>query len=81
MSGGTINLYSIYEEGFVATGESAQAHYIGSATGVDFIDACRNFIAKTGRGEIRKDTNGNEYACDWGCRWFPTLSEAQRSFG
>lgn len=73
--------YSIYEEGFVTSGESATAHYLGHAEGYSFIDACKNFIKLVGRGEIIVDRDGNEYASDWGCRWYPTLEEAQRSFG
>lgn len=73
--------YNIYEEGFQVMEGSATAHYLGTARGETFIDACKNFIRATQHGCIKVDNNGNEYASDWGCRWFPTLEEAQRSFG
>lgn len=73
--------YHIYEEGYRATGESVGAHYVGDAEGKSFIDACKNFIKKNHKGKIKIDSSGNEYASDWGCRWFPTLEEAQKSFG
>lgn len=73
--------YDIYEEGFVVMEGHGRAHYLGSAYGNTFIEACKNLIKVTGQGEIRRDENGNEYACDWGCRWFPTLEEAQKSCG
>jgi len=73
--------YKIYEEGYRATGESVGAHYVGEAEGKSFIDACKNFIKKNNKGKIKIDSFGNEYAADWGCRWFPTLEEAQKSFG
>lgn len=73
--------YEIYEEGFCVMEGSGSAHYLGSAPGKTFLDACKNYIKATGNGEIDVDDNGNEYASDWGCRWFPTLEEAQRSFG
>ena len=76
-----IKTYQIYEEGYRATGESAGAHYVGEAEGKSFIDACKNFIKKNNKGKINIDSHGNEYASDWGCRWFPTLEEAQKSFG
>ena len=60
---------------------SGGARYIGTASGETFLDACKNYIKETGRGEIDVDSDGNEYANDWGCRWYPTLAEAQRSFG
>lgn len=73
--------YNIYEEGFQVMEGSATAHYLGTARGETFIDACKNFIRETQQGCIKIDNDGNEYASDWGCRWFPTLEEAQRSFG
>lgn len=77
--------FEIYEEGFCVMEGCAQAHYVGSAEGEDFLDACKNYIAKNpNAGYIRKfNINGEERecACNWGCRWFPTLAEAQRSFG
>lgn len=77
----TMRTYRIYEEGYRATGESVGAHYVGEATGKSFIDACKNYIEKNKYGRINIDSSGNEYAADWGCRWFPTLKEAQKSFG
>lgn len=73
--------YKIYEEGFMVMEGGASAHYIGDGYGDSFIDACKEYIERTGVGEIRIDDEGREYACDWGCRWFPTLSEAAQSFG
>lgn len=75
-------IFDIYEEGFCINGGSAQAHYIGCAHGKTFLDACKNYIKEhPNSGEIRKDYDGNQFACNWGCRWFPSLSEAQKSFG
>lgn len=85
MEGGKKNdkmkTYHIYEEGYRATGESVGAHYVGDAEGTSFIDACKNYIEQHKKGRINIDSHGNEYASDWGCRWFPTLEEAQKSFG
>lgn len=76
-----MQIFHIYEEGFSVMEGSAGAHYLGTAYGETFIDACKNFIRETQHGCIKVDNDGNEYASDWGCRWFPTLEEAQRSFG
>ena len=80
-----MKIFDIYEEGFIVMEGSAKAHYVGSAEGENFLEACRNYIAKNpGSGYIRSFTvNGEkrEFACSWGCRWFPTLAEAQESFG
>lgn len=76
-----LKMYEIYEEGFQVMEGSARAHYIGSAMGENFLDACQNLIKEIGRGEIKTSRSGRKYAADWGCEWFPTLEEAQRSFG
>ena len=73
--------YEIYEEGFIVPEGSDCARFIGIGRGKNFIEACRDFIKRAGFGEIKKDDKGNEYASAWGCRWFPTLREAQESFG
>ncbi len=73
--------FNIYMEGFVTNGESGKAIFLATSEGDTFIEACKNYIKKTGHGEIRVDKNGNEYASYWGCRWFPTLEEAQEFCG
>lgn len=73
--------FNIYEEGFDTNGEHGKAIFLATAEGNTFIEACENFIKETGCGEIRIDRDGNKYACEWGCRWFPTLAEAQKLCG
>ena len=74
--------YDIYEEGFAFMEGSGHAHYVGEGYGETFLDACKDYISRTGNGEVCVDElTGEEYACDWGCRWFPTFTEALRSFG
>lgn len=78
-----MNKFAIYEEGFMILGMDSpeRAHFLGYARGKTFIDACKQFICDGHPGEICIDRNGIEWAHDWGCRWFPTLEEAQKSFG
>ena len=76
-----MNKFDIFEEGFQVMEGNAKAHYIGFGYGDTFEEACEEYIKRTGRGEKRKKDNGMVYYCDWGCRWFPTLEEAQKSFG
>lgn len=73
-------VFDIYEEGFVVMEGSAKAHHIGQGDGETFLEACKDYIQRTGYGEIEKD-HGREYACNWGCRWYPTLYQAQEKFG
>lgn len=74
-------LFQIYEEGFQMNGDSGCASYVGEAEGESFLDACKNYIKKNKRGEIRKGTNGEKYACDWGCKWYPSELQARETFG
>ena len=81
---GNVKKYEIYEEGYEATGERGYAHYVGSAEGETFLDACKNYIARKGYGEIYDGSHfadGKERAGNWGCYWYPTMKEAQRYFG
>ena len=73
--------FNIYQEGFETNGEHAKAIFLDTAKGDTFIKACKNYIKKTGYGEISVDENGDEYPHEWGCRWFPTLAEAQKNYG
>lgn len=73
--------FEIFEEGFVVMEGETIAHSIGYGYGNTFQEACEEYIKRTGRGERKIDENGNNYYCDWGCKWFPTLKEASKSFG
>lgn len=76
-----IKKIEIFEEGFIVPEGKGIAHSIGYGYGETFEDACEEYIKRTGRGEKRINRSGQIYYCDWGCRWFPTLEEAQKSFG
>lgn len=73
--------FEIWQEGFRVNEGGDVARFVGVGKGKTFIEACRELIARTGFGEIKRDKDGKEYASSWGCRWFSTLEEAQRSFG
>ena len=74
--------YDIYEEGYDATGEARGAIYLGKGEGETFLDACKDYIKKTGYGEIKTNpVTKEEYASNWACKWYPTLEEAQKWFG
>ena len=66
--------YSIWSEGFAATGERGTAMYHGSASGNNFKEACINFFKK----DQYFDKNCLSY---WGCALYEDESDARRSFG
>lgn len=69
-----MNVYSIYMEGYRATGDSATARYVGAGVGHSFLEACRRYYIDSDY----YDPDGNTY---WGCRLFDNLEDAQRRFG
>lgn len=69
-------IWEIYEEGFITNGLSGDSCYIGIGIGDTFLDACKEYINRTHRGEIREKDSGEEYACSWGCEWYPTREQA-----
>ena len=78
---GKDRFWDIYQEGYIDQGSSGVAYYVGCARGKTFLEACENFIKEKGYGEIKEDLMGKKYASNWCCRWFPTLKEAQESYG
>ena len=71
--------YSIFIEGYVATGQAAGAEKIGTALGTTFREAA---IAFSESPEAVGYGNFDEhYLAFWGCRVFNNLEDAQRRFG
>jgi len=71
--------YSIFIEGYVATGQAARAKKIGTALGTTFRNAAITFSESeeaAGYGDFDK-----HYLAFWGCRVFDNLEDAQRRFG
>lgn len=83
--------YEIWIEGYVATGESSRASFIGKAMGETFEEACRNFrepedqfiwgiqVKKKG-GALKLDSH-YPYPSSWACRLYDNETDARRSFG
>ena len=84
--------FQIWMEGFAATGQSQDAHYIGESKGEDFADACNNFtypndiknlsdevIVK--KGDKLKLDEHRDYPCIWACRLYDNETDARKYFG
>lgn len=71
-------LFSIWSEGYIATGNSSGASYHGDCAGTSFKDACINH-AKLNL-VFRKDFDHKRMTL-WGCRLFQDREQAARSFG
>lgn len=77
--------FSVYSEGYAATGERGGATSHGTHWGHDFNDAIKRWKSEGGQDAIylseSHDRWGRTTWSYWGCRLFETLHEAQRSFG
>lgn len=74
--------YSLWVEGFTATGEHGGARHLGDYEGETFEDAVRAWD----RAENARNTWGHLVIDDegcrvWGCQIFDNREDAQRSFG
>lgn len=77
-------LFTVWSEGYQATGESGQAMLIGIEEAQTFPDACE-IVADKWRKAYPKDADHWRGEGDgltlWGCRLFATEDEARRSYG
>ncbi len=69
-----MSAYSVWMEGYSATGDYAPAHCVGHTNAESFRDACVKLL--------KDDTSFNEERLTvWGCRLFTNEAEARESFG
>jgi len=85
--------YEIWIEGFIATGQSQRASFIGKAKGNNFKEACKSFrypenIIREYDGEliVKKGTKLKldkhyKHPSIWACRLFDNEKDARKSFG
>jgi hypothetical protein len=71
-------LYSIWSEGYAATGDFSGATYHGDSYGKGFRDAVYRY-AQTNIS-FSKDLNLKELTL-WGCKLYDNESDARRTFG
>lgn len=80
-----LRAFSVYSEGYAATGEHGGATGHGIHWGSDFNDAIARWKAEGGADAqyLSKSTDrwGRTVWSYWGCRLFDNLHDAQRSFG
>ncbi len=72
--------FSIWTEGYVATGDISCANYHGKFNGETFRDAVEAF-ANTLSSKDREAYIDMEKLSFWGCRFFDNESDARKAFG
>lgn len=75
---GELKTYSIWAEGYRATGESGGASHVGSAQGKTFKKACDNLALTDKPFAAYYDSEAVTY---WGCKLFDNETDARVSFG
>jgi hypothetical protein len=76
----TQRTWSVWAEGFAATGERGVASLLGRFKGETFLEACRACRdANPANRSFFSEKNGNSYY--WGCRLFDNEVEARKRFG
>lgn len=70
--------FEIWCEGYIATGERSGATLLGAAEGLNFQQACDELAITNLHFAKFYDREKLTY---WGCKLFPTLDEARKTFG
>lgn len=70
--------FSVWAEGYRATGESSEANFLGTGRGVDFKSACVELMGRIDSGDKYYNKESNTY---WGCSLFDDECDARSSFG
>lgn len=71
--------WSVWIEGYAATGGSGRATYQGEWPGETFTDACREWAKRSKcLGDFSVRDGLPRY---WGCRMYDNESDARRAFG
>jgi hypothetical protein len=71
-------IYEIWNEGYAATGERAQAQYLGKYNGNTFTEAVKAALEDKKWNMSLFDENKLSY---WGCRFFDNEKDARKIFG
>ncbi len=70
----TNNLYAVWSEGYVISGNEAPAEFHGNANASTFSDACRQLLGD------RSDFDAARLTL-WGCRLFDNEADARKFNG
>jgi len=70
--------FSVWSEGYAATGESSPAEFLGVFEGKNFKDACYNALVKLEWDLSYYNSKSNSY---WACRFYDNEIDARKNFG
>lgn len=78
-----VKKYSLWREGYAATGQSSTATYLGEFEGSSFNDACDNWAKTLDEESLKyyKPGTDERRPSYWACRIFDNEMDARKSFG
>lgn len=72
--------FTVWSEGYAATGDSNTAHRIGTVYATSFLEACAMLHRSKG-GDAQLGHFTQDPPAFWGCRLYDNEADARRSFG
>lgn len=72
-----MKLFSVWSEGYAATGEQSKAIYHGKWKGKTFADACEAWAKYTGQFSYFNKSS----LTYWGCKLYDNGTDARKHFG
>lgn len=73
----TVKPYTVWMEGFAATGQNSRASLVGTVEATSFQEACEKLYETA----TDKSYWNKEKTAIWGCRLFDNEADARKSFG
>lgn len=77
---GEIKSFDLWMEGYICTGQSSGAEFLGTFTASSFIEACDKWAETLGDEKEYYSKKGDK-AWFWGCRIYDNEADARKSFG
>lgn len=73
--------FEIWCEGYIITGNSADASFLGTEMAETWDEAVQKYMDKNPNRIDVRDVDGVKIYTDWGCRLFDNEIDARKSFG
>lgn len=77
----SMKTYNVWMEGYIITGNSGKAEFVGSKEAETFEDACATLLEEKYGKEVFKQQYTQSNNTWWGCRMFDNEADARKSYG
>lgn len=73
--------YDVWMEGYLATGDRAQATFLGNFEGRNWPEVCRKALVHNGMRDLSLYNENLDGVSYWGCRLYDNEAAARKHFG